>query len=442
LADAGIPSDEDHLALGGLISWLTCVLDDADLKRFGGYDQQIPGQVRRLRDYLLFRRFIADPARLSKLADFLKDIRIDNFMHPTTPASVADYAYGTNGLSSRDGEARIALMSLASAAAPSGMDSNSIPVPDAAIWFRYILLLSYRATGLEAFPQDIAPHLNDWTSLDKFWSLNFPGHGAFRDGLTMLLKPDCNEWLASNPFLNWHAPQPQASYTTKLAEATAAAYDFVQLESRRLQLDRLRFQNQHLDMSGGREQEAAANTFDIAFARHIAEALSSINNSASAPGDVTETEWAILNTSRINLLGRVQDRIEQMQLVGTLDNSASKTRIRGYGSPLTFNLYALPERTFSDFSQKLDLAIKNLKTIVQNAQGSNSIRQSFEDNYTARSEAALQLRLCQWANDIASNAVEISMLSKAVAERETEISRIGTNIAALDWQSGSCHHPS
>jgi hypothetical protein len=416
-----------------LADWLSALHTKKNEDLLSKFDQKgarrgsdLSARADKLARFLRFRQEYADETKLASLLKWLKHRRL-------TPKTA-----GTNPR----------FDDLVLAAQPLGGGR----LHDAAVWLRYVLLLSYRTQrgllldeGDDGLPKQWAKLS---TGLD--WKFDRPAPPAGRGG-----------------FLRWDRPPDNGHATAVLADLSRAGIAYLEFEKQVRALEKERFQAAPVSRPDAAKRYADALEGKLSPLQAASDRF--LKPYFAAPGTILQ--WAdprvltgpgddgarVFRTSATNkeqgrlagdlaaLAGEYQTALRLHGLIRdacrSKDPEAVATSLRlagglgGLGGLSEWNVHALPRKPFKVYHDDLKEKIKELDKGVKAVDVERELIDAFTDRQKRFEGAQIDLAAARFGREIAEKAIELSKTYRKIAELDIEIEELGVRIAKLDEQA-------
>jgi len=425
-------------------TWLQSVLDNPDLRylddgpastgRVGAFKQR----VNKLHLFLIFRQNISDEKYLADTLKQLQDLTKES-----------------------DKDPRKVLRDLVDAATPIGDEKEEV-LYEAGIWLRYLLLLSYQGEGQVVVPES-------QNSLESIWkTYNLPQSLTLTipAGSTTAAKP---EKPAPGPaLLRWDSWPTPGSIAYVLNDVSHVTLEFLRFQERMATKEGIRFRS--LDSASSRGDYMNALKTEIKAIEdgglgRLAPYFGCEGGSGSACLATSQDPTAIFSEGgawvrafrqtaasaeqerlvhELRLLAReVSNEYQLHQLVATTYSSSAEPEsalamartLQTFGGLTGLSLsnpYALPRKTFEQYTVELDQAIKRLNKGLNLIEADKELRFVFKERQRSYENAKSELTASHLGRDIAARAIVVQDLFGKVALLDVEIAELGTKIGELE----------
>jgi hypothetical protein len=428
---------DGNLGLSPLADWLSTLNNAVDLDPLGQTDS-LKTPLGKIVKFLQFRERYASEVELRALCDDFRTTRIN-------------------------GGAQIpeALTPLVEAATPT---ANKEQLYDAAIWLRYVLLLSFDRER-SVITDDTATN-----NLEKTWK---------KFGLGQPYAPvigQSTERKASScaPFLRWNAAPYNGHVVALLADLIDATYNYLKTERAIQNLEEVRFQaasKVDLNITGkdyAKKLKSPLTQLNGIFKERVqsyfppkqdvapvgsyqpsdwADALKTL--SASEAGIAFHTSCTASEQRRLMddlatiaqeiksteaKYGLIRQAYEQastlnvdlQQITGTLQSLGGLTALSNW------NVYRLPSMSFDDYQRDFVAAINKLEDTVDAEVVKEQLRKTFTIKRLDLQQDYLSLLAAKLGREVAQRAIKISQIYQRIHELDVQIEALGASISRLE----------
>jgi hypothetical protein len=399
------PSGSDPLGIAPLASWLKRLEDDPDLMAFdqvaGGRHlaQSFKGRTDRMQRFLSVRAACAEETVLQGLVTELKNARF------VGRAAVNVELAG-----------KVRIRDLIEASQP--IDGETLP--QAEIWLRYVLLLSYQGEGTDVVADRVRAG-----GIDPFWKTT---------GLTKnyLLSPPPGDADTAVEFLRW-GKWPRRGHLVRAAnDATQAAYRYAHWEGRLREVERLRSQS-YTDPAARRRyvDDLTGQVADLesVYATLLAPHIGTAPWVPGATGTLPEEKRLRDDLSALADQVSAATRIQKLALLAYRTGDPTSVAITWQGAGgadgvAQWDINTLPTRTFHDYAEAVNRAANGLEEELRKFHWQQELR----DRYSARREQTEVLELDLAAAQL---GLEIARQGQQIAETYKKIAQLGVEIGKL-----------
>ncbi len=409
----------DNLDLTSLSYWLKNFSKNTDLLAFDQKENKVGTDFK---------------ARLAKLHLFI-DFRNRHTTHEGLANLLREL--GKPERENRSPDSCEAIKNLVTAAEPINGES----MPQAAVWLRYVILLSYQHEGVQ-----VVAGSSD-AALKKWWHKlqeKHPHIGDFSKGLRTV-KP------SANGFVRWNAWPKEGHIVHALADATDAAYRYALWEAERPTLEKQRYETavnnssvkEYLKKLKDRVKGLDAiycDDLQCYFTGHATPPSFGewLFPPAIVPGD-KEGNLRFQSSSLDDAeRKRVKSDLAQLAAMTTSANQIQKSILAAYAAkdpsavsawlqgPATtdgiarWTPYDLPQRSFNDYYRQVIANVDRLNAAVKDEQFKADLRQQYKDQIAQ--------------NDILADELAVARLGLEIAEQGKQVADCFKQLAALDKQ--------
>lgn len=345
-----------------------------------------------------------------------------------------------------------AIKRLAKAAEPT-QDNEFLP--QAAVWLRYVTLLSYRRTGVQviAGPSDAA--------LTQWWAKlreKHPHVGDFQAGL----KPKNPSDPGLNGFVRWNAWPEQGHIIRAIADATDAAYRYSLWEAERPALETSRYETaakpqvreefkkklrQHIanledvydkDLKRNFIQKAPASFDDWLFA------------GATVPSGNEQASRFKSPSLHDDERKRIENDLAQLAAIVTSANQVQKAIRDAYEAedPAAISAWLqgpaaldgaarwtpfdLPQLSFQDYYRQVIRNVKQLEDEIRKKQSQADLTELYKEQVAQNEILASETALARLGLEIAIQGNQVADCLKQLAALDEKIATLKKNWTALD----------
>jgi hypothetical protein len=407
----------NNLDLTSLSNWLKNFSDNTDLIAFDQKENKLGTDFK---------------ARLAKLHLFI-DFRNRHTTHEGLASLLKEL--GSPGRENRSPESCEAIKNLAEAAEPINNES----LPQAAVWLRYVILLSYQHEGVQVIAGSSDADLKKgWNKLQE----KHPRIGDFR-----------KEFRVEKPvvegFVRWNAMPKEGHIVYALADATDAAYRYALWEAERPTLEKQRYEpavhnsSRENYLNKLRHRVAELNAIyceDLqcyfsghATPRNFDEWLFPFPTVPGGKDGDSRFQASSLDDAERK---RVTSDLAQLAAMTTSANQVQKSILAAYeakdpsavsawlqGSATMDGMarwtpFDLPQRSFNDYYRQVIHHVELLKGTIKDAQSEADLTQLYKEQIAQ--------------NDILADEVAIARLGLEIAEQGKQVADRFKQLAALD----------
>jgi len=434
------------LGLSPLESWLEALVNDMHLPSLGETNGlKIP--VSKIVKFLQFRQQFAHALDLRALCD---DIRAQRLREgPEIPAP---------------------LRSLIEAASPT---ANNEQLYDAAIWLRYIILMSFNRER-SVILDDAATN-----NLKKAWEK----FGLGQPFTPVIAPSKARRSSSCAPFLRWNAAPYNGHVSAVLGDLMEATYNYLSTERKIQALEEDRFRTiSEFDLKAAgrnysRKLSEQLNPLDSVFADWVQPYFPPLQN-APAPQAYQPSHWAeptlltmpgadwevafrssstrseqdrfardlatlateIKSTqAKYGLIKQAYEQVDSVnadpqEITNALESLGGLTALSNW------NLYRLPFLSFDILKKNLNEAIKELKIEVDAAVLKDQLRSSFKIKRKDVERDYLTLLATRLGKRVAERAIKISQIYEKINELGVQIEDLEAKASRLEnegWKTES-----
>lgn len=399
--------------------------------------------MRHLHLYLAVRNWCSDEDQLARLVLRLKEAR--NSRQP-----VATVTVGTNWAVMKD---------LIEAATPlRGHGNKDESLPQADVWIRYLLLLSYHGDGVEALIPSAGadPKAEKNGGIDWFWSTT-----GLKGSFTLTLS--CWREPGNHPFVRWNQWPEGGHFVRAVADATAAVERLARAGARTAEFEDGRYRS--LTDPAVREKYVSAladqvSAFTNLRARHLNPYFSDDVRSdpfaaprpvaakwaegaprawsawvALVPKAAQQSVGALSKRERDRLSGDIEAVAGQaagtafalertLAAYRTSDPTAVAVSLQGFAGPAgtdRWDVNAMPTRTFDNYAAALDKTVEQLKSEAKTFDARRDLRDRFAAAQKQVEVYELELTAARLGSQIAQQGEAIAKIYREMAALQKQI---------------------
>ncbi len=388
--------------LASLVRWLESLASNTDLQSLEGPSHTVASftvRVSKMHKFLAFREWVANDENLRGLLKALSEDRGRKIDEQKGP--------------------RAFMRGLVDAA-------DSLPggeyLADAAIWLRYLVLLSYQGEGWLVLGR------GGENDLSPYWKRHQLPQGDF-----YLRETESR----GQTMLRWHGWPAKGHGAHLLGDLIAAAQDYLKLQADIVKLEQQRYQ---LGFDYARRLRALLDQFDQNAGKHVRlgpgapRDVSAVRRELrAAPGQiwcrsVTEAEESRLAEDLANLESRIQTSFQQQKLVLRI---AEGRQGRQAGGALT-GLAAFPEladcnleapiaATFDEHARRVRELYQEIQQQVQQDRGAKRLLRELEVRQYQAGTAEVEEEAARFALQAAEQSLEMARIYEQIAQLDRQI---------------------
>lgn len=419
----------DRLNLAPLAAWLRQLHDDKNLTAFDvgtdavfQYGQAFKERLDRIQKFVAFRDACGKDNVLHALVTALRNARLAG----KSPAAV---------------ETPLRMQDLIDACKP--IDGESLP--QAEIWLRYVLLLSYQGEGVDA----VASTRGDVKGAEDFYK------STGLDKPFMQEQDPAKATESSPALLRWNKWPAKGHFSRTIFDATAAAYRYAVWEASLPDLEKRRYKS----LSGSAERHAYAVELErlveegrAAERTHLAPYLDATANptdpygfrpklladGAIASATASRAERERLANDLRALSTQIGGAVRAQELALLAERTDDPTAIAiamqgmaGYAGVSRWNINALPTKTFADCARDIKSAVQHFKDDLTSRQYQQDYRERFAAQKGQTEVLELELAAARLGMEIAKQGEEIEKKFKEIADLDVKIRKLEGEVSKL-----------
>jgi hypothetical protein len=345
----------------------------------------------------------------------------------------------------QESDPRQLLGDLIGAATPVSDSPQDMSV-HAAIWLRYVLLLSFRERA-EAGIGNVA------TLLEKLWL----EHGL--PGSFQLSPTSAGLQVAHKGFVRWGRWPVADSFDAVIGDVARATYAYLQFRNSALGQEAMQAAagdrasrasyaatlTQRLKTLVGVQtaldpyfsQPSPFSAYDAAFPSVLASPASSSSTSFRRTATAAEQTRALADLSAVRLQLATEISLNTVVIdaykhAETGNTSLALSAIGGLTPLSSWNVYNLPRKSFSQYKADLDTSVKLLKGELDRYASQRDLTSTFHQRRLAHSEARHDLAAARLGESVASEALAIGQTFRTIAQLDIQIADLQKMAGELD----------